>query len=86
MINIIRDIQTKNIAWESWVGNYHQMQFQRLYCGWMTSRSTERLVGSELDQAGDFSEVPMELISPTPSSLQILLLIDTLSFLYLVHI
>ena len=29
----------------------------KLKCGWMTSCSTKKLAGSELDQAGDWSEV-----------------------------
>ena len=55
----------KNVR-ESLAGNYLRKQFQRLECGWMTSRSTRRLVGSDSDYVGNASEVCTEGSLPTP--------------------
>ena len=66
----MRDLPTKTKmnAWESLALNYLQKQFQRLYCDWMTSRSTSRLAGSDLDQAGNTSKVSTYRIIPNMNS------------------
>ena len=43
-------------------GNYFRMQFQRLECVYMESRSTKGLTGSGSDKQGNIYEVPTELI------------------------
>ena len=45
---------------QSFAGNYLWKNFQRLECNWMTSRSTGRFEGSDLDQAGNRYEVHTE--------------------------
>ena len=59
----------KTIAKESLAGNYIQKQFQRLECDWMISCSTRRLLRSDLDYAGNASEVHTEGSCPTQNHL-----------------
>ena len=48
-----------------WWGNYLWKQYQRLEYDWMTPLSTRKLAGSDLDYAGNASEVRKEGSLPT---------------------
>ena len=52
-------------AQDGLVGNYLWEKFDKMECDWMTSHSTGILAGSDLDQAGNASEVRTEGSHPT---------------------
>ena len=47
-------------ARESMAGNYLRNQFQQMDHDWMTSSTNRMLVGSDLDHAGNASEISTE--------------------------